>query len=534
MTEKKVTQIDKAHEHPLDARTIQRQLSQILASKEFHATERQREFLKFVVAETIAGRSDEIKGYAVATQVFGRSEDFDQATDPIVSIQANQLRRALERYYLVAGQNDPVRIDIPKGTYVPTFHGQIRVEPHETGLSSRIPDVSFDASWPLLLVRQFQNLSGDPEQNYLGIGLATDLAVELSRYPDILVLVDSQKGSVQNDASSAARFLIEGSIRQDSQGMKVTVQLVDTMTRTQIWGDTYHCDKAAQLIAFEEEVARVVASKIASEHGIISRTLSIESRSKLPSDLKTYEAILRYYEFERALTPESFSRAIEALELAANVEPDCGQVMSMLGRLYGDIYSLEFPGFETALDKAVRYAENGVQLNPEDQRGRAILGFVRMISNELPAALAEATRALTLNPNSLFVLDGIGYILTLLGEWERGPSLIRKVIQLNPYYSFYVHYALWVDWIRQGNYEHAYLETMHFSRPSVFWEPLMKAATFGQLGRVEEGKQAVENLLKLKPYFPTRGRVLIKHYIKFEDIFENMIEGLKKVGLSIE
>ena len=127
MTEKNVIQIDKADKHPLDARTIQRQLSQIIASKEFHATERQREFLKFVVAETIAGRSDEIKGYAVATQVFGRSEDFDQATDPIVSIQANQLRRALERYYLVAGQNDPVRIDIPKGTYVPTFHGQIRV-----------------------------------------------------------------------------------------------------------------------------------------------------------------------------------------------------------------------------------------------------------------------------------------------------------------------------------------------------------------------------------------------------------------------
>ena len=196
MTEKNVIQIDKADKHPLDARTIQRQLSQILASKEFHATERQREFLKFVVAETVAGRSDEIKGYAVATQVFGRNEDFDQATDPIVSIQANQLRRALERYYLVTGQNNPVRIDIPKGTYVPTFHGQIRVEPYETGVSSRIADISFEASWPLLLVRQFQNLSGDPEQDYLGIGLATDLAVELSRYPDILVLVDSQEGSV--------------------------------------------------------------------------------------------------------------------------------------------------------------------------------------------------------------------------------------------------------------------------------------------------------------------------------------------------
>jgi adenylate cyclase len=73
------------------------------------------------VETALAGRSHEIKGYTVATQVFGRGEDFNQATDPIVSIQANKLRRALERYYLVAGQNDPIRIEIPKGTYVPLF-----------------------------------------------------------------------------------------------------------------------------------------------------------------------------------------------------------------------------------------------------------------------------------------------------------------------------------------------------------------------------------------------------------------------------
>jgi adenylate cyclase len=73
------------------------------------------------VETALAGRSHEIKGYTVATQVFGRGDEFNQATDPIVSIQANKLRRALERYYLVAGQNDPIRIEIPKGTYVPLF-----------------------------------------------------------------------------------------------------------------------------------------------------------------------------------------------------------------------------------------------------------------------------------------------------------------------------------------------------------------------------------------------------------------------------
>ena len=86
---------------------IQRQLQRILDSPEFQATSRQREFLQFVVSETLAGREQEIKGFTVATHVFGRGADFNQATDPIVSIQANQLRRALERYYLVAGGGDP-------------------------------------------------------------------------------------------------------------------------------------------------------------------------------------------------------------------------------------------------------------------------------------------------------------------------------------------------------------------------------------------------------------------------------------------
>jgi adenylate cyclase len=103
------------------AESIQHQVNRILTSPEFKATDVQKSFLTFVVETELAGRSHEIKGYTVATQVFGRGEDFNQATDPIVSIQANKLRRALERYYLVAGQNDPIRIEIPKGTYVPVF-----------------------------------------------------------------------------------------------------------------------------------------------------------------------------------------------------------------------------------------------------------------------------------------------------------------------------------------------------------------------------------------------------------------------------
>nr|WP_319396611.1 hypothetical protein [uncultured Desulfobacter sp.] len=108
--------------------SIREQMELLLNSTEFKATDAQKAFLRYVVEKTLAGQTDGIKGYTVATEVFGRGGDFDQATDPIVSIQANKLRRALERYYLVTGQNDPICIDIPKGSYVPLFRKKTCIE----------------------------------------------------------------------------------------------------------------------------------------------------------------------------------------------------------------------------------------------------------------------------------------------------------------------------------------------------------------------------------------------------------------------
>jgi adenylate cyclase len=512
---------------------IQRELQRILASPEFHGTRMQRDFLQFVVTEAIAGNSQEIKAFTVATRVFGRKGDFDQSVDPIVSIQANGLRRALERYYLVAGKEDPVLIDIPRGTYVPIFRAQTGIGSDRTKPEFRSADV--EDSWPSVLIRPFQNLTGDPEKDFLRIGLATELATELSCYQDIRVSVHKQKGDEKVSSDRLPRFTLDGNIRKDREGIKVAVQLFDTTTNTHLWGEVHRSGfEPGQLIVLEEEVARSVAAKTAGERGIISRTLSAESRGKPPSQLKTYEAILRYYEYDLTLAPDSFSRAFVALEHAARIEPDCGQVWTMLGRLYANIYSLDIPGFEKPLEKAIEYAEKGARMNRDNQRARALLGLVRMFSNEIPAARKELDKALALSPNSLFMLDGIGYIMTLVGEWEKGPALIREVIRLNPFYNTVVHYALWEDCLRREDYEGAYLETMGLGRPAVFWYPLVKAATLGHLGRYQEGKQFVETLLELRPDFPTRGRILMRHYIKFEDLVERVIDGLRKSGLTLE
>jgi len=100
---------------------VRQELSILLSRGDFHASERNRRFLTYIVDETLEGRADRIKAYSIAIAAFDRSDDFDPLTDPIVRIEASRLRRSLEHYYLTAGKADTVRIDIPKGSYVATF-----------------------------------------------------------------------------------------------------------------------------------------------------------------------------------------------------------------------------------------------------------------------------------------------------------------------------------------------------------------------------------------------------------------------------
>jgi len=106
---------------PPSSNEINAQLERIIASPEFRVPERGRCFLRYVVDETVAGRGGRLKAYGIALAVFARNDAFDAQNDPVVRIEAGRLRRALERYYLVAGPYDKVLIDIPKGGYRPTF-----------------------------------------------------------------------------------------------------------------------------------------------------------------------------------------------------------------------------------------------------------------------------------------------------------------------------------------------------------------------------------------------------------------------------
>jgi len=157
-----------------------------------------------------------------------------------------------------------------------------------------------------------------------------------------------------------------------------------------------------------------------------------------------------------------------------------------------------------------------------------------MLENQLDLALSEVKAALALRPESLLFMDAIGYMLLLLGEWERGEQLVREAIRQNPFYAVYARYGLWLNAIRRQDYERALEETEITIEIGDFWGPLSRAATLGLLGRSAEGRDVVQQLLLLKPNFQERGRLLIGHYVKFPEIVDQLVEGLAIAGLTID
>ena len=505
----------------------------MLDSPDFTATPQQIALLKFVVKRTVEGNADSIKAYTVATEVLGRREDFDQSIDPIVSIQASRLRQALVRYYATAGKNDSIRIDIPKGAYVPMFTEQSQDDQLIAAEEAEQADVM--ATWPAILIPPLRNLSGDPGLDYWGIGLATELAQELNRYPDIRVMTRGWGNPHRKAVQATAQFEVAGNVRYDGECLKVAVRLTDTQSGTQIWSDSRRSSiETARLISFQENIAKEVAVKIAGERGLISKTLASRWKRRPPKHMKVYEAVLRYYEFDLHGTPETLSHARTALERAVTIEPECGQAWTMLARLLAVSYHIDIPGYENSLETAFRYAAKGIRLSPEDQRSRVIMAFIHLLRNDLAAGRVEAEQALNLGPQTLFMLDAIGFLMTYLGEWERGPALIEKVIQLNPFYSNYCHFALWLNYIRQKNYAAAYREMLKLNRPHNIWVVIVKAATLGLLGKTDEGKKYAKKLIEIKSDFPGKARDLNARMIKFEGILDRVIEGLNKVGLRID
>ena len=512
---------------------ISHQLERMLNSPDFIATPQQTNLLVFVVKQVLDGRADSINGYTVATEVFGRGPGFDQNVDPAVSIQAGRLRRAIERYYLTGGINDPMRIDIPKGTYVPTF---VEQQPGNQFVAAEQDSSRADSlSWPTLVVHPLTNLTAAADDDFLTVGLTSELTHALSHYPEIRILEAHQPHSLLSPPVINPDFIIDGHIRRDRSDINVTIRLCDAKTGQHIWTRKYQGDfDVAGKISFQEDVAAEIALRLADGNAVIPRHLSILSKDKVFQDLTTYEAMLRYWEYDTLRSRQSYVRAVKALDHSVKRDPDYSQAWSLLANLYADNYGLEIANLPVSLEKALECAWKGTHLDPASRRSRATIAYIRLLENKLPDARSEVETAHSLSSTSLAYLDVLGWLTCLTGEWERGVHYIKKAMMLTPYYRPWVGQALCLDCFRLGDYEKAYRETLSFNLPDIHWDPLLKAAACGHLGKIEEGRLRIRNLLALKPDFARGGRILIGRYVKSKDIIDRITTGLAEVGLNID
>ncbi len=519
---------------------VREELRLVLAHPEFLASYKRRNFLTYVVEETLAGRTDQIKGYSIAMAVFGRGEDFDSGLDPIVRIEAGKLRRELERYYLVAGMEDPIRIEIPKGRYVPLFIE--KPGPAARELSGPVSQASGAIATPSVAVMPLENLTGDTVQDYFVHGLLSELAVELGRYQDIIAIPSGGAGPVPSDPNSAkvtgsklgARFLLGGSLRRDSERAKVTMQLTDTATGRQLWSEAYAYKlDPAEVISTQESIARDVVTTIAGETGIISQRLSREVRTKEPSDLTTYEAMLRYHHYMLVMTPELYRNAFAALKAAIEREPDYGPACSAFANLHCQAYIWDLPEFEDPIETARIYARKGTMTDPANQLTRIIMAYVYLLRGELESARSEADVAISLNPNSAYFAGMIGYVLVLAGDFDRGRSLVEKAVALNPCHPRWFHHAIWLDDYRLERYESSYRAALNAGPNIGFWHPVVCAASLGMLERKAQASAYFAELRRLKPDFEDRAMELIARTIKIDSIAGQLVEGLNKAGLEL-
>ena len=248
-----------------DQKAIREQLDRILNSGPFHQAPRRRRFLEYIVNEALAGRGERLKGYNVALAVFDRAETFDPNIDPIVRLEAARLRDRLREYYEGDGQGDPIRIELPKGTYTPRIEfSQVAVPVPRPGATMQGLAAVIDER-PSLAVLPFVNMSANRGNDYLADGFTDTLITELAKVSGLFVISrqssfahrHSKQPLPQIAAGLRVRYLVEGSVHAEKERMRVTANLIDTASDHSLWAERYE-KSLRDFFAVQDEVCRSI------------------------------------------------------------------------------------------------------------------------------------------------------------------------------------------------------------------------------------------------------------------------------------
>ncbi len=422
---------------------------------------------------------------------------------------------------------EPVRVYKVAGAGSGSLSGDAAVPPARKALP--LPDK------PSIAVLAFDNLSGDPGQDYFSDGVTEDIIGELSRFRELFVIARnssfSYKGKaakVQDIASDlGVRYVLEGSLRTAGSRIRIAAQLVDGETGQHIWSERYDREMA-DLFALQDEIAQSVAGTVA---GRLKLSAGERAARKPVENLEAYDYALRGQSIIGD-TKENNLLARESYEKAIERDPACTMAYVGLARSY----IIEFinrwsgPG-DRPLDRARDYAEKAVSLDSTDSLAQLILGGVYVQREEFDDARAHLERALALNPNDADGFALMGFYLDAVGEPGEAIGLYLKAMRLNPYYPGWYLWKLGEAYFGTRQYEKALasLKDALSRSPRHKRARLALAATLVRLGRTEEAKRQVATLLAAHPD-SSLGQECRQHFHS-EAARTHWIEALETAGL---
>lgn len=581
----------------IDEEDIRAQLERIESSCEFDAPERLRSFLRYVVEESLAGRSDRIKAYTIAIEVFGRDSDFDTRNDPVVRIEAGRLRRALERYYLVAGQGDPVVIDIPKGGYAPTFSVNAyepSAEPAAPGpveQSLPPPDEPPAAAlprrrwWPIataailvagllgvgmwagtagvshpwgnqsageavpqgpsLLVRPFSSLGGDAEGGLYAAGLTDEVLSQLAWFRELRVMgretsrsLSATADAVDIPAEFGARYVLEGTVKTSGGGVRVNARVLDSESAFVLWARTYEADlTSGDIVDVVVDIAAQVAAAVAQPYGIIFRADERRSVRDAPDDLAGYRCTLRFYRYRAVLSADEHAAVRDCLEQTVARYPGYGTAWAMLSYVYLDEDRFEFnrrAGEPAARERALKAARHAVRLDPDNIRALQALMMALFFSGDAAESLRVGEQALALNPNDTELLGELGSRVAQAGDWRRGSELLGRALALNPGNSGY--YAGMLALAAFMQHENARAVSL-IRQADLMKFPLfhvVAALIYSEAGLEEAAAESRTQFLEMRPrFFDDLEAELAKRNFSPEDK-EVLVNAARKAGFPVD
>jgi len=287
-------------------------------------------------------------------------------------------------------------------------------------------------------------MSGDPEQEYFTDGVTEDIITELSRFHSLFVIARNSSFSYKGKSPDiqqvgrelGVRYVLEGSIRKSSNRIRVTGQLIDTLTGSHIWAERY--DRVLEdIFAVQEEVTRAIVAAIAPQ---IETTEQSKATRRRPGNLSAYEIALRAWAHagegdnraDRTLRNQSIREAREALA----IDPNSVLALHALAWAHGNALGLQMAADrERARQETMWATARAIELDSADAHGYALRGLGVIHRGQLdsyPEALADARRAHEINPNDTLVLRILGYLEAVTGEPERAIKHFHQVMRLNP------------------------------------------------------------------------------------------------------